>query len=50
MDQFEIQNIIEKQKQFFKSGATLDVNFRLDVPLRYPPYKGKQRLIKSFIK
>jgi aldehyde dehydrogenase (NAD+) len=30
MDQIEIQNIIEKQKQFFKSGATLDVNFRLD--------------------
>ena len=22
----------------------------IDIPLRYPPYKGKQRLIKTFIK
>ncbi len=31
MEHSEIQNIIEKQKQFFESGITLDVNFRLDV-------------------
>ena len=30
MDRIEIQNIIGKQKQFFESGATLDVNYRLD--------------------
>ena len=30
MDRIEIQTIIEKQKQFFESGVTLDVNFRLD--------------------
>jgi aldehyde dehydrogenase (NAD+) len=30
MDRVEIQNIIEKQKQFFESGTTLDVNYRLD--------------------
>lgn len=31
MDRSEIQNIIEKQKQFFESGVTLDVNYRLDI-------------------
>ena len=30
MDQIGIQNIIERQKNYFESGATLDVNFRLD--------------------
>jgi aldehyde dehydrogenase (NAD+) len=30
MDHIEIQNIIERQKQYFESGITLDVNFRLD--------------------
>jgi aldehyde dehydrogenase (NAD+) len=30
MNIIEIQNIINKQKQFFESGITLDVNFRLD--------------------
>lgn len=30
MDHIEIQNIIEKLKQFFESGVTLDVNYRLD--------------------
>ena len=31
MDKSEIQNIINRQKDFFESGTTLDVNFRLDV-------------------
>jgi aldehyde dehydrogenase (NAD+) len=31
MDKTEIQTIIEKQKLFFESGRTLDINFRLDV-------------------
>ena len=30
MDQIGIQNIIERQKNYFESGTTLDVNFRLD--------------------
>jgi aldehyde dehydrogenase (NAD+) len=30
MNQIDIQNIIKSQKQFFESGATLDVNHRLD--------------------
>ena len=31
MYQDEIQSIIERQRQFFESGVTLDVNFRLDI-------------------
>ena len=31
MDKTEIQSIIEKQKLFFESGRTLDINYRLDV-------------------
>ena len=30
MDHIVIQNIIERQKHYFESGITLDVNFRLD--------------------
>jgi aldehyde dehydrogenase (NAD+) len=30
MDRIGIQNIINKQKHYFESGITLDVNFRLD--------------------
>ncbi len=29
MDHTEIQNIIERQKHYFESGITLDVNSRL---------------------
>lgn len=30
MDRVEIQNIIKRQRQFFESGLTLDVNYRLE--------------------
>ncbi len=30
MTEFEIQNIIEKQKKFFSTGKTLDVKYRID--------------------
>ena len=29
MTEFEIKNIIEKQKKFFSTGKTLDVKFRI---------------------
>ncbi|MBQ7953613.1 MAG: aldehyde dehydrogenase family protein, partial [Clostridia bacterium] len=30
MTEFEIQNIIEKQKKFFATGKTLDIKYRME--------------------
>lgn len=45
-----IQEILEKQRIFFQSGSILKKSNLFDIPLRYPPFGNKLKLLKRIMK